>query len=173
MEMTEASSLLRFPWGATYWLEGFARLAAAEGQAARALRLGGATAALRQTYGVAIGPSQQAAFRRALESAWQALREEEATAAWEQGRAMTLEQALAFALGKAEKRREGTPKSRLTPREAEVLSLVAEGLSDAEVAEKLYVSPRTVGGHLRGAYRKLGVKSRTAATRKAGELGLI
>jgi DNA-binding NarL/FixJ family response regulator len=154
-------------------LEGFARLAAAEGQAARALRLGGATAVLRQTYGVAIGPSQQAAFRRALESAWQALREEEATAAWEQGRAMTLEQALAFALGKAEKRREGTPKSRLTPREAEVLSLVAEGLSDAEVAEKLYVSPRTVGGHLRGAYRKLGVKSRTAATRKAGELGLI
>jgi DNA-binding NarL/FixJ family response regulator len=54
-----------------------------------------------------------------------------------------------------------------------VLSLVAEGLSDAEVAEKLYVSPRTVGGHLRGAYGKLVVKSRTAAIKKAGELGLI
>ena len=173
MQMAETAPLAQAPWGASYALEGFARLAALEGQAARALRLGGATAALRQTYGVALGPSQQAAFRRALEPAWQALREEEATAAWEQGRTMTLEEALAFALGKAEKGREGPPKSRLTTREAEVLSLVAEGLSDAEVAEKLFVSPRTVGGHLRGAYRKLGVKSRTAATRKAGELGLI
>jgi DNA-binding NarL/FixJ family response regulator len=41
------------------------------------------------------------------------------------------------------------------------------------VAENLYVSPRTVGGHLSGVYRKLQVKSRTAAVKRAGELGLI
>ena len=86
---------------------------------------------------------------------------------------MTLEEAIAYALEKAEKRPGDPSNSRLTPREVEVLSLVAEGLSDAEVAEKLYVSPRTVGGHLRGVYGKLGVKSRTAAIKKAGELGLI
>ena len=50
---------------------------------------------------------------------------------------------------------------------------MASLLPDAEVAENLYVSPRTVSGHLRTAYRKLGVKSRTAAVKKAGELGLI
>lgn len=173
LRMAETVPLARFPWGATYTLEGFARLAAAEGQARHALRLGGATAALRQTYGVSIGPSRQAASRRALRPAWRALDEEEARAAWNEGRAMTLEEALALALEDAEKRPAGRSKTRLTTREVEVLSLVAEGLSDAEVAEKLYVSPRTVGGHLRGAYGKLGVKSRTAAVKKAGDLGLI
>ena len=173
VETNEMLPLAQFPWGATFMLEGFARLATAEGQAARALRLAGATNALRRTFGVAVGLIGEAAFERSMEPAWRALDEQEAIAAWEKGRNTTLEDAIAFALEEPEKRREGPPKSRLTPREAEVLSLVSEGLSDARVAEELYLSPRTVGGHLRGAYRKLGVKSRTAAARKAGELGLI
>ena len=61
----------------------------------------------------------------------------------------------------------------LTSREIEVLRFMAEGLTDAQVAERLYISPRTVGQHLRSIYRKLGVPSRTAAARRAGELGLI
>ena len=60
----------------------------------------------------------------------------------------------------------------LTAREIEVLRLVAEGLTDAEVAERLYLSPRTVSGHLRSVYNKLGVSSRSAATRFALEQGL-
>jgi len=60
----------------------------------------------------------------------------------------------------------------LSDREIEVLRLVAEGLTDAEVAERLYLSPRTVGGHLRSVYNKLGVSSRSAATRFAIEQGL-
>jgi len=54
-------------------------------------------------------------------------------------------------------------------REAEVLRLVAEGLTDAQVAERLFVSPHTVGTHLRAVYGKLGVTSRAAATRTAIE----
>jgi len=50
---------------------------------------------------------------------------------------------------------------------------VAEGLTDQEVAGALYLSPRTVGQHLRNVYRKLGVRSRTAATRAAIGRGLI
>jgi DNA-binding CsgD family transcriptional regulator len=61
----------------------------------------------------------------------------------------------------------------LTAREIDVLRLVAEGLTDAEVAEKLYISPRTVGQHLRSVYNKLGVSSRTAATRLAVQDKLI
>ena len=60
----------------------------------------------------------------------------------------------------------------LTDREAEVLRLVAEGLSDAQVAERLYLSPYTVKAHLRSIYGKLGVPSRTAAARFASEHGL-
>ena len=60
----------------------------------------------------------------------------------------------------------------LTPREVEVLRLVAQGLSDAEVAARLYISVHTVKTHLRATYGKLAVASRSAATRVALEYGL-
>jgi DNA-binding CsgD family transcriptional regulator len=60
----------------------------------------------------------------------------------------------------------------LTPREVEVLRLVAVGLTDAQVAERLHLSPRTVSSHLTAIYGKLGVSSRSAATRFAVDQGL-
>ena len=60
----------------------------------------------------------------------------------------------------------------LSEREIEVLQLVAEGLTDAQVADRLSLSPRTVSQHLRSIYNKLGVNSRAAATRFAVEHGL-
>jgi DNA-binding CsgD family transcriptional regulator len=63
--------------------------------------------------------------------------------------------------------------SLLSAREAEVLALVADGLTNPQVAGRLYLSPRTVGQHLRSIYRKLGVPSRAAATREAVDRGLI
>jgi DNA-binding CsgD family transcriptional regulator/tetratricopeptide (TPR) repeat protein len=63
--------------------------------------------------------------------------------------------------------------SILSPREREVLRLVAEGMTDAEVAERLFISPRTVGHHLASIYAKLDAPTRTAATRLAIERGLI
>jgi non-specific serine/threonine protein kinase len=173
LQVNEVLPLAQIPFGATYVLDGHTRLAAAEGERVRALQLGGATTALRQTYGVTVGPTEQAAFRRRLEPAWQALGEEAGQTAWQEGLAMSLEEALDLASAEP-----GTDPDRpsdhpLSAREIEVLSLVAEGLSDAQVAEKLYVSPRTISGHLRSGYRKLGVKSRTAAVKKAGELALI
>ena len=171
-EMNELVPVMRFPWGNTYMLEGYARLAAAQGQAARALRLGGATDALRQTYGVSIGPGLEALFRRSLKPAWQALGEKEGKAAWQEGRAMTLEEAYALTLEEP-----GTKQplsgSILSARETEVLSFVARGLTDVQVAERLYLSRHTVGHHLSSIYRKLGVRGRTAAAHKAAELGLF
>jgi DNA-binding NarL/FixJ family response regulator len=61
----------------------------------------------------------------------------------------------------------------LTEREVDVLRLVAVGLSDAEAAEQLFLSVRTVNAHLRSIYRKLGVRSRAAAGRFAEENGLL
>ncbi|MGN6814204.1 MAG: response regulator transcription factor, partial [Thermomicrobiales bacterium] len=60
----------------------------------------------------------------------------------------------------------------LSAREVEVLRLVAQGLTDGQVAERLFLSPRTVGTHLRAIYNKLGVDNRTAATAFAIEHGL-
>jgi DNA-binding NarL/FixJ family response regulator len=63
--------------------------------------------------------------------------------------------------------------SGLTSREVEVLGLVAEGLTNEEVAQRLYLSPRTIQRHLNSIYHKLGVGSRTAATRFALEQGIV
>lgn len=61
----------------------------------------------------------------------------------------------------------------LTARELEVLRLVAQGMTDAQVAEKLIISPRTVNWHLTSIYGKIGVSSRSAATRYAIEQRLV
>lgn len=67
----------------------------------------------------------------------------------------------------------GTQPRRLSPRETEVLRLVANGLTDAEVAKQLHLSRRTVTTHLSSIYEKLGVSSRAAATRIGVERHLI
>jgi predicted ATPase/DNA-binding CsgD family transcriptional regulator len=61
----------------------------------------------------------------------------------------------------------------LTHRELEVLRLVADGLTDPQIAERLVVSKRTVNAHLRSIYSKLDVTTRTAATRLALEQNLL
>jgi len=60
----------------------------------------------------------------------------------------------------------------LSAREVEVLGLVATGLTSAQIAKELFLSPRTVDTHLTSIYHKLGVSSRTAAARFALEHGL-
>ena len=54
----------------------------------------------------------------------------------------------------------------LTPRQRDILGLVAEGLSNAEIARRLFLSESTVKQHLRSAYKVLGVKDRKEAARK-------
>lgn len=62
---------------------------------------------------------------------------------------------------------------RLTKREIEVLSLIAQGFSSREAAENLIVSKRTVDFHLANIYGKLQVSNRVQAFRAATRLGLI
>jgi DNA-binding NarL/FixJ family response regulator len=54
----------------------------------------------------------------------------------------------------------------------EVLRLVAQGMTDGQVADQLFLSTRTVNQHLRNIYNKLGVSTRNAATRFAIDHGL-
>jgi DNA-binding NarL/FixJ family response regulator len=61
----------------------------------------------------------------------------------------------------------------LTAREVEVLRLVAQGLTNEQVAEQLVISPRTVNTHLTSIYGKIGVSTRSAATRYAIKHNLV
>jgi LuxR family maltose regulon positive regulatory protein len=66
-----------------------------------------------------------------------------------------------------------SPMEPLTRREVEVLKLLRTGLSNRDLARTLFVSETTVKWHLRNLYGKLGVRSRTGALARAGQLGLI
>jgi DNA-binding NarL/FixJ family response regulator len=70
-------------------------------------------------------------------------------------------------------RPQGFGPGRLTAREVEVLSLVAQGLSNRDVAAALVLSEKTVARHLANIFSKLGVTSRTAAAAFAFEHGLV
>jgi PAS domain S-box-containing protein len=65
------------------------------------------------------------------------------------------------------------PDPRLTPRQREVLALIASGLSTGEVAEELTLSPETVRNHLRNAFKELRAHSRVEAVASAQRLGLL
>jgi DNA-binding CsgD family transcriptional regulator len=60
----------------------------------------------------------------------------------------------------------------LTPREHEVLALLADGLPDREISERLFISERTVHHHVSAVLSKIGVSSRTAAAREAARMGI-
>jgi predicted ATPase/DNA-binding CsgD family transcriptional regulator len=80
--------------------------------------------------------------------------------------AMSLAEEAVFALEEELQRR----SAGLTSREIDVLHLVADGLTNAEIAERLVLSERTVHAHLRSIFDKLGVSSRTAAARAVASL---
>jgi len=177
VELTRLVSFAHYRYVAPLVVEAFVVLSASQGQAARALRLAGAAAELRRAMGAQFRLGWQRYLARRLDLVRRDIDEGEAAAAWAEGEKMTLEGALAYALAepsseelRAPARRAGGP---LSARELEVLGLVAEGLTDARVAEGLHLSPRTVGRHLESIYRKLGVSSRTAAAKRASELGLL
>jgi DNA-binding NarL/FixJ family response regulator len=96
--------------------------------------------------------------------------------AFADGKHLTLDEVLARyqrdLLTSIQTSRESVP-SLLTSRELEVLRLVASGLTDAQVAEKLVVSVRTVNAHLQSIYSKLDVQTRTAAVSEARARNLL
>lgn len=157
-------------------LEGLASAAGAQGQIERAARLWGAEEALLERHETAVYTyvPDRSLRRSRVDAARARLDEEAFGAAWAEGRAMTPEQAVDYAL-----EGEATPEigpepypAGLSAREVDVLRLVAAGLTNNEVAGRLFISPRTVNWHLGSIYRKLGFHSRTRATRYAVEHGL-
>ncbi len=75
--------------------------------------------------------------------------------------------------GRGERQRITAPACPLTPRELEILEQVSAGLSNQEVADRLFVSVSTVKTHLQSIYAKLEVKRRTQAVASARRLKLI
>ncbi len=160
---------------AAYCLEGLAGLIAEGGEPERAARLFGASEAMLEAVGAPryVHAQNRALYERSVEALRSRLTEEAFAVVWSEGRAMALEQAIEYVLGPSPSTPQPKNTAKLSAREVEVLTLVAKGLTDSQVAERLYLSPRTVGYHLRSIYNKLGTSSRTAAVKEASEHELI
>ena len=165
----------------TFVLPDLARTHLAEGRPEVAARLLGAAAAGRAALGAGQVPWAVASEQLAIEETRAALGDAAYALEREAGAAMTVDEAFVASRTAVEEKPEpaapatpGAPDvpEELTAREAEVLTLVARGLTDAQVADELVVSRRTVHAHLRAVYRKLAVGGRHAATRWAMEHGL-
>lgn len=149
-------------------IEAVGMLAATAGRAERAVWLIGAAHAQRQRLGLRYAVEKD---RQALEQVLAQLRgvlgEPAFAAAWEAGCALTPAQAVATAREPAIASA-GSQLDGLTPREAEILRLVAAGQSNPAIATTLFLSVRTVENHVAHILAKLGVRTRRDAVIAAG-----
>jgi DNA-binding CsgD family transcriptional regulator len=151
-------------------LEALAGTVAQQARFEEAARLLGAAHALRLALGTprfaAHEPSYEADHALVSES----LGAEAFEQAWNEGAAMTLEDALAYARrGRGKRGRPTHGWNSLTPTEARIVELVAEGLTNPQIGEKLFVSARTVQTHLTHVFAKLGISTRAELAAKTSE----
>ncbi len=163
--------------GLTLALEAFCYLCKQINLPERAVQFLGAVEALRDALQAPRTPSQTSIYECEQASLYTSIGERAFRENWSSGRSMALHLVLALIANihiptVPPLNQQSSPPSYpagLTTREVEVLRLVAAGLTDARIAETLVLSPRTVNTHLRSIYAKLGISSRSAATRFALE----
>ena len=160
-------------------LPGLAGLATLEGDPVRALRLAGAASALEENAGIWAFPPIRDRHERWLAAAREAVDADTWTAALAAGRALPLDDAVAYALeqvttvGEPAARAQDEPGDPLSAREREVLQLIAQGRTNREIAQSLFVTEHTVKYHVTSLFNRLDVASRAEAVARAAALGLL
>ena len=147
--------------GVARGLETIADLAVAMEEPERSLRLLAASERFHTDAGIARPPAVAGRFERARDAARAVLEDAEANACWDAGAELSLEDAAAYATrGRGERQRAQFGWSSLTPTELDVVRLVADGHTNAEVGERLFMSVNTVKRHLTHVYAKVDVDGR-------------
>jgi predicted ATPase/DNA-binding CsgD family transcriptional regulator len=149
-------------------LECLAEYAGAAGSHREAARLYGAAAAVRQVTGIVRFKVYDDEYKASVEAIRDVLGHSHFDTAWAEGAALSTLEAIAYARrGHSDRKRPTTGWGALTPTEHDVVLLVTEGLANKDIANRLFVSPRTVQSHLTHVYNKLGVSSRVQLVQEA------
>ena len=143
-------------------------LAAGQDSRAEAARLAGAADAIRRSTGYVRFLAYEKWYLRVVRSLKDEMGEKQFDAAFAAGAALSVDDAVAYARrGRGERRRPATGWGSLTPSEVSVARLVADGLANKEIAQRLFISPRTVQAHLSHIFTKLDVVSRVQLAKEA------
>jgi non-specific serine/threonine protein kinase len=155
-------------------IEGVAVVTVVLGRVERGARMLGATEAFRDWIGLRLRVADnQPALEQAVVAVRAVLGEAAFAAAWAAGRKLSPAQAVDEALGLATASPPPRPSGSMTPRETEILRLLAVGWTDPAIARALSISERTVESHVARIFAKLGVRTRTAAATAAFATGLV
>jgi DNA-binding CsgD family transcriptional regulator len=163
-------------WDVSNGLWNCATLCAATGRYAEAATLWAAHAAHFRQLEFTGGPRDARRQEEALSQIQQALGPDRIRAAEDRGAAMSLDTATEYALmltAPAASSAAGPGVGRLSARERELVTLIAQGRTNAQIAAQLYISVRTVGSHLDRIRDKTGCRRRTDLTRLALTEGLV
>lgn len=196
-ESLETHQNLGDRWRAASVLDAVAEALRAQGRPEPAARLLGAAGAVREAISVPVPLCERADREASLSRARAELGEASFEATFSEGRAMSTERAIEYALALARpptpvettgaegERRRGatlpgtlqtTPEdgaTSLTRREREILGMIAQGLSNPQIAARLVLSEHTVHRHVANILTKLGAHSRAAAVASAARQGLL
>jgi predicted ATPase/DNA-binding CsgD family transcriptional regulator len=143
-------------------LDALARHAARAESFAEAVRLHAASEAGRKLLGCPRPPVDGPDHRAAVADLHSLLGAESFVSAWSEGAALTLDDAVAYARrARGSRARPSVGWASLTPTEIEVVGLTVDGLTNPEIAARLFMSRNTVKTHLSHVYAKLGVSNRT------------
>jgi DNA-binding CsgD family transcriptional regulator len=170
---------LGYRWHAGLCLLGIACVALDEGNAERSARLFAAAEMMRDKTGEPLRPVIQRMVDQAIRQVRTALGEVRFTAAWNSGADLSRDGAIAEALTRPtmqvtdrKPNSASTAIDALTPREMDVLRLIAAGRSDRAIADALFISRRTASNHVAAILAKLGVASRAEAAARAVREGM-
>jgi non-specific serine/threonine protein kinase len=169
------SEMLGSSFGMAADLEALAGVAGGLGDATRGATLLGAAARERERSGCVLPPPHRPRYERTVAALRAVLSDDAFAAAWDAGRRMATDEAIQYGLApedSAATTPAGAPPAGLTPRELDVLRLVAAGRANKEIAASLSISQSTVASHMNSILAKLGVESRTAAATWAVRAGL-
>ncbi len=157
-------------------IESIAAVVSRRGHVERSVRLLAATASLREATSLAPTTAERQEQEQTLAIARRTLTNSAFAEAWAAGQLLSLDQATAEALRLTEESSVVTRPAapfNLTRREQEVLALVCQHLTDAQIAEKLFLSPRTASNHVANILSKLGVANRREVIAFATRHGLV
>ena len=149
-------------------LEVLGRSACGEGNHRHAARLFGAAEAIRAAMDVVRWPVYESGYDAAVAFTREALGDSDFQIAWREGAALSTEDAIGYAQrGRGERKRPASGWESLTPTERDVVRHVASGSNNKEIADLMFISPRTVQTHLTHVYAKLNLASRVKLVQEA------